>query len=103
MQALWEFVLAQLTWKQAIGAVAFILNVWGNLSLTKVSNKGHIIRLGSNAAWLIYSPLVGAWALFLNHTVFAGINILGYKRWKNLEKAGMIHRKLKEHIGTRDH
>lgn len=82
-----------LSWSQAIGLVAFILNVWGNLELTKVGNRGHIIRLCSNACWLLYSPLVGAWALMLNHAVFAGINILGYTRWRKLEDLGTIARK----------
>ena len=72
--------------KQAIGAVAFALNVWGNLELTKQTNRGHIIRLCSNACWLIYSPLVGAWALFLNHCTFAAINVLGFYRWRRIEK-----------------
>lgn len=72
-------------WKQAVGVVAFALNVWGNLELTKQTNRGHIIRLCSNACWLIYSPLVGAWALFLNHSTFAAINVLGYHRWKKIE------------------
>lgn len=77
-------------WSQAIGIIAFILNVWGNLELTKVGNRGHIIRLCSNACWLVYSPLVGAWALLLNHATFAGINVLGYVRWKRLERLGII-------------
>jgi hypothetical protein len=72
--------------KQAIGGLAFVLNVWGNLELTKQTNRGHIIRLCSNACWLIYSPLVGAWALFLNHSTFAAINVLGFYRWKQIEK-----------------
>lgn len=70
--------------KQAVGVLAFALNVWGNLELTKVGNRGHIIRLCSNACWLVYSPLVGAWALMVNHGVFAAINVLGYVRWKRL-------------------
>lgn len=69
---------------QAVGALAFVLNVWGNLELTKVGNRGHIIRLCANAVWLIYTPLVGAWALGVNHLVFAGINVLGYWRWKKI-------------------
>jgi hypothetical protein len=72
--------------KQAIGAAAFALNVWGNLELTKQTNRGHIIRLCSNVCWLIYSPLVGAWALFLNHSTFAAINVLGFHRWRQIEK-----------------
>lgn len=75
--------------KQAVGALAFALNVWGNLELTKQGNRGHIIRLTSNACWLIYSPLVGAWALMLNHSVFAAINVLGFKRWKKIERDRM--------------
>lgn len=69
---------------QAIGVLAFALNVWGNLELTKATNRGHIIRLFSNAVWIIYSPLVGAWALLLNHCTFAGINVLGYRRWHRM-------------------
>lgn len=72
--------------KQLIGVLAFALNVWGNLALTKQSNRGHVIRLASNACWLVYSPLVGAWALMLNHATFAGINVLGWHRWKKIER-----------------
>jgi hypothetical protein len=80
----------KLGWIELVGAFAFALNVWGNLELTKVGNRGHIIRLAANACWLIYSPIVGAWALFANHAVFAAINILGYHRWKKLERSGVI-------------
>ena len=73
------------TASQAVGVVAFALNVWGNLELTKQTNRGHIIRLCSNACWLVYSPLVGAWALMLNHGTFAAINVLGWHRWKKIE------------------
>lgn len=71
---------------QAIGAVAFALNVWGNLELTKQTNRGHVIRLCSNACWLVYSPLVGAWALMANHATFAAINVLGFYRWRRIEE-----------------
>lgn len=77
-------------WSQAVGVLAFVLNVWGNLELTKVGNRGHIIRLCSNACWLVYSPLVGAWALMLNHMTFAGINVLGFVRWRRFEREGRI-------------
>ncbi len=80
-------------WTQVVGVVAFILNVWGNLELTKVGNRGHIIRLCSNACWLVYSPLVGAWALMLNHMTFAGINVLGFVRWRRFEREGRIARR----------
>ena len=77
-------VLAE-TSKQAIGALAFALNVWGNLELTKQTNRGHLIRLAINACWLVYSPLVGAWALMVNHATFAAINVLGFVRWRRIE------------------
>lgn len=75
-----------------VGWVAFALNVWGNLALTKVSNRGHVIRLCSNACWLVYAPYTGAWALFANHFTFAGINMLGCYRWRKLEREGLIRR-----------
>lgn len=80
---------------QIIGAIAFALNVWGNLELTKVGNRGHIIRLCSNACWLVYSPLIGAWALLANHATFAGINVLGFVRWRKLERDGHIGKNTK--------
>lgn len=75
------------TWKQAIGLVAFALNVWGNWELTKQTNRGHIIRLCSNGCWLFYSLFVGAWALLLNHSTFAVINVVGFRRWRTIEEA----------------
>lgn len=78
---------------QAIGGVAFALNVWGNLELTKVGNRGHIIRLFANAVWIAYSITVGAWALTANHITFAAINVLGFVRWRRLERAGLIGKK----------
>jgi len=77
---------------QAIGFLAFALNVWGNLELTKVGNRGHIIRLAANAVWIVYSLTCGAWALTANHITFAAINVLGYTRWKRLEQEGKIVR-----------
>lgn len=82
---MWDVIREWLTWQQAIGAVAFGLNVWGNLELTKQGNRGHIIRLSSNACWILYSPLVGAWALLANHMTFAAINVLGFHRWRRIE------------------
>lgn len=65
---------------ELLGWLAFILNVWGNLALTNMSNKGWIIRLVSNAAWLVYSGYMGAWPLFGNHAVFTIIDILGWRK-----------------------
>lgn len=91
-----------MTWEewiaQGVGFVAFALNVWGNLELTKVGNRGHVIRLVANAVWIAYSITCGAWALTANHIVFAGINVLGYTRWRRLEREG----KIVQHAGPRD-
>lgn len=65
-----------------MGWMAFLLNVWGNLALTNMSSRGWIIRLTSNAAWLIYSGYVGAWPLFGNHAVFTIINLIGWWKWR---------------------
>lgn len=72
---------------EVIGWVAFALNVWGNLALTKQSNRGHVIRLCSNACWIVYAPFTGAWALLINHLTFACINVLGFYRWRKIERA----------------
>ena len=64
-----------------IGWIAFALNVAGNLMLTGMTNRGHVVRLCSNACWLIYAPSQGAWALFANHCTFACINVIGWARW----------------------
>lgn len=83
---------------QCIGIAAFALNVWGNLELTTASNRGHIIRLFSNAVWIIYAPLVGAWALLLNHLTFAGINVLGFRRWRRLRVEHRTRGELPDHV-----
>lgn len=72
---------------ELLGWIAFVLNVWGNLALTKQSNRGHVIRLCSNACWLVYAPYTEAWALFVNHLTFACINVLGWHRWRRIEEA----------------
>lgn len=70
----------------AVGWVAFALNVWGNLALTRQSNRGHVIRLCSNACWIVYAPFTGAWALLVNHCTFAVINCVGFVRWRRIER-----------------
>lgn len=71
---------------EILGWAAFLLNVWGNLAIGNNSAKGWIIRLVSNVAWLLYSGSVGAWPLFGNHLVFAGINIWGFMKWRKVSK-----------------
>lgn len=70
---------------EMIGWLALALNLWGNLALTSMSRSGWLIRLGSNAAWIVYSPGVGAWPLFANHLTFAVVNVVGWVRWSKKE------------------
>lgn len=67
---------------QALGWVALALNVWGNLALTGKGAVGWIIRLASNACWIAYSIDTSAWALLANHSLFTGINVYGWAKWR---------------------
>ncbi len=64
-----------------IGWVAFALNVWGNLALTTKGTRGWVIRIFSNACWIPYGLVTGAFALTANHMVFALINCYGWWKW----------------------
>ena len=66
---------------QALGWLAFALNVWGNMMLTTKGVSGWIIRLACNVCWIPYSINTGAWALLANHALFMGINIYGWHKW----------------------
>ena len=66
---------------ETFGWLAMGLNVWGNLALTSYNRTGWIVRLVSNAAWIVYSIWAGAWPLLANHVVFAVINCIGWSRW----------------------
>lgn len=65
----------------ALGWLAFALNVWGNLALTQKGASGWIIRLMCNICWLPYSVHTQAWALLGNHLLFMAINIYGWVKW----------------------
>lgn len=82
--------MSTLSLAEAMGWAAFLLNVWGNLALSNLSARGWIIRLVSNAAWLIYSGYTGAWPLFGNHAVFTLINIHGWVKWNKSQSAAMV-------------
>lgn len=69
-----------------LGWIAMALNVWGNLSLTNKNKIGWIIRLVCNAAFIVYSIPLGAWALLANHVIFAIINIHGWRKWSKENK-----------------
>jgi len=72
---------------QILGWVAFALNVWGNLALTTKGVRGWIIRIFSNACWIPYGVVTGAWALTANHGLFALINAYGWWKWTRDAKA----------------
>jgi hypothetical protein len=65
----------------ALGWLAFVLNVWGNLALTSKGVSGWIIRLACNVCWVPYAIATGAWALLANHLLFMGINAYGWWKW----------------------
>ena len=66
---------------ESLGWLALALNVWGSLALTKKSAIGWLIRLACNFSWIIYSSVFGVWPLLVNHILFAGINIYGWRQW----------------------
>jgi hypothetical protein len=67
---------------EIMGYVALVLNIWGNLALTKKSAKGWLIRLACNFSWVAYSAFFAVWPLLINHVIFAGINIYGWFKWQ---------------------
>lgn len=73
---------------QALGWVALALNVWGNLALTSKGSGGWIIRLACNACWVPYSLATSAWALLVNHLLFAAINVYGWRKWRRMQTPG---------------
>lgn len=67
----------------AIGYVAFVLNVAGNLMLARLNIWGWGVRLLTNVAWIAYAVQIpGGGPMWLNHIVFFGINIYGFWHWR---------------------
>ena len=67
---------------EAIGFVAFGLNVAGNWLLTSKSITGWQVRILSNIAQLAYALLILSPYLIVNSIVFLWINVCGLVRWK---------------------
>ena len=63
-----------MTGVEAIGYVAFVLNVAGNLMLARKNVWGWIVRLVTNVP--------GGGPMWLNHAAFFMINIYGYREWR---------------------
>jgi nicotinamide riboside transporter PnuC len=80
-----------MSWVEAVGVVAFILNVWGNLMLARLRTGGWIVRLLTNVVWVVYSfNTDGGWPLMLNHLVFFYINVDGWMQWRRAQAAGVL-------------
>ena len=78
-------VTGSILW-QALGWLAFALNVWGNLELTGKTRRGWLVRLVCNACWMPYSIMTDAWPLLANHLLFALINVHGWRKWSLHER-----------------
>jgi hypothetical protein len=69
----------------ALGWVAAVLNIWGNLALTTKGLRGWVIRIACNLCWMPYGIYTRAWALLANHLLFVVINAYGYWKWRRDE------------------
>lgn len=63
-----------------LGFAAFLLNVWGNILLTRKSRNGWYVRIASILLWGAYGIGAASWPNVANAVVFLGIN--GYGLWK---------------------
>lgn len=72
---------------EAIGYLATVLNVAGNLMLTRKNVWGWIVRLLVNVLYIIYAVQVeGGGPMWVNHAIFIVINIEGWRKWRQLEQ-----------------
>lgn len=71
----------------ALGWFGAMTNVWANISLVRKSSSGWALRLVSNAAWILYSIHELTPPLLANHVTFAAINVWGWHKWRQEEKA----------------
>jgi hypothetical protein len=71
-----------LLWKNIIGFIAFILNVWGNLSLTAKRRDGWYVRIISIILWGVYAYNTASLPMIANSITFLCINIYGLHKWK---------------------
>lgn len=68
---------------EAIGYLAFGLNVAGNLMLARMNAWGWVVRLVTNVAWVAYAVQIpGGGPMWMNHAAFFGINIYGFREWR---------------------
>lgn len=70
----------------AIGYVAFVLTVIGNLLLIHKNNNGWIVRFVCTVLWLIYAINIVSYPLIANSTLYLGLNFYGWHKWKKEAK-----------------
>lgn len=71
----------------AIGYLAFVLNVVGNLLLAHRNIGGWVVRLVTNVLWVAYALQVSdGGPVALNHVVFFGINVYGFWKWRQRKR-----------------
>ena len=74
---------------EAIGYLAFAMNVAGNLMLARLNAFGWLVRLATNIAWIVYAVQVpGGGPMWANHAAFFAINLYGWRRWQSLGGEG---------------
>ena len=67
---------------EAVGFLAFVLNVVGNLLLAWKRMSGWLVRIASIVAWGIYAANITSWPMMANAVTFFGINCVGFYRWR---------------------
>lgn len=73
---------------EATGYLATGLNVAGNLMLAKLSIRGWIVRMVTNAVYIVYALQISqGLPVVANHVLFLGINAYGLWRWQKVKVA----------------
>lgn len=76
-----------MTGVEAIGYAATLLNVAGNLMLTRLNAWGWVVRLVVNVVYVIYAAQIESGGpMVVNHVVFMGINIEGWRKWRQAKQ-----------------
>lgn len=77
-----------MTLVDVLGVIGFLLNVWGNLLLTRRSRNGWWVRISSNVLWLLHSAMLRdvSVPVALNALTFLGINVYGLWKWRSSQE-----------------
>ena len=71
---------------EAVGFLAFVLNVAGNVMLAWKNKIGWLVRIASIIAWGVYAVNIVSWPMMANAVTFFGINCVGFYRWSREAK-----------------